>query len=429
MSKKPILKICIFGKQGVGKTSIIQAFLKEMEEKTGTIVEKKEISDKVGVNFYKVENFKVKGRYVNLQLWNFVGDDEYKFLLKKYVKGAAGGIFVYDITDRTSVENIGEWLAEFRKGKRNNENIPILMVGNKVDQEEKRKITKKEASNLMYYRMYSHVECSAENGKNIEEIFKLITSKILETSIFDSLREVFETELTFKILIQLKAHGELSSSELVNKLKVSKATVSRNTRKLVNLDLINSYEKEDEIQPGKIKRKYYALNEKLGDSSKEIIFPSTVSDLEAFWEDIYDLYRNKSFVFKTLNYISNALLHGIETPKFMLNRIDLALTGSNNKGHKFLAEQLDFWVEIIKKNSFDYHFLNEKQFSQVQSLKKEFNSKIENILKDDDDTEKRYFHANLTYPILDFVDYWDSIGDYLLQQKFGRRISKIFLNK
>ena len=55
-----------------------------------------------------------------MQLWDFGGQERFRFLLSKYV----------DLTNPTSIENANEWMELVRKY---NDNLPIILVGTKYD--------------------------------------------------------------------------------------------------------------------------------------------------------------------------------------------------------------------------------------------------------------------------------------------------------
>ena len=55
----------------------------------------------------------------------------------------AGAFLVYDITERKTFQHLKLWLDEIKKGS-NNSNIEIVLIGNKKDLEERRKVTSEE---------------------------------------------------------------------------------------------------------------------------------------------------------------------------------------------------------------------------------------------------------------------------------------------
>ncbi len=159
-----MFKVCIFGDGGVGKTTLVNRYL------TGVFKSDSQIT--IGVDFH-VKKIEIDGKRVSLQIWDFAGEDRFRFLMPSYSIGSSGGIFMFDITRYTSLKNFEDWLAIFKKGNQNQElRIPIIMVGGKLDLEYKRAVSNEEAFKLAKENnLSSYIECSAKSGQNIEDIF------------------------------------------------------------------------------------------------------------------------------------------------------------------------------------------------------------------------------------------------------------------
>ncbi|MFX1256964.1 MAG: Rab family GTPase [Promethearchaeota archaeon] len=157
-------KIIIFGNGGVGKTTLVNRYL--------TGVYDGNLRFTIGVDFY-IKMIKVDGIKITLQIWDFAGEDRFRFLLPSYANGAAGGIFMYDITRFTSLKNIDEWFSVFKNSFNENDiDIPIIMVGGKLDLEFARSVFRKDAIEIAKkQKIHNHIECSSKTGENVEEIF------------------------------------------------------------------------------------------------------------------------------------------------------------------------------------------------------------------------------------------------------------------
>ena len=135
MQKSSVFKICVFGNSGVGKSTLICNHFKEISIESLGISSK----DAIGAVFYQ-GTLIVDGIKVILHIWEISGQDRFQDLFKKHIKGVAGGIFIYDITDELSLKNAKDMIKSIRRSKII-ANLPILMVGNKADLEEDRKIS------------------------------------------------------------------------------------------------------------------------------------------------------------------------------------------------------------------------------------------------------------------------------------------------
>jgi len=73
-------KLCIFGDGGVGKTTLTERYL------MGLFTEDTKMT--LGTNFYQ-KNIVVKGLLVNLQIWDFGGEEQFRTLFPNYIRGSA----------------------------------------------------------------------------------------------------------------------------------------------------------------------------------------------------------------------------------------------------------------------------------------------------------------------------------------------------
>ncbi len=168
-----MFKICLFGDGGVGKTTLLGRYLTGLFKSNQTIT--------IGVDFH-VKKIEVDGKIVLLQIWDFAGEARFRFLLPSYVLGASGGIFMYDITRYSSLKNFPEWINIFKNGfvGAKDKPLPVIMVGGKLDLSFKRAVPSKEAFDLAKSnKLFGYIECSAKDGRNIEDIFTEIAKLML----------------------------------------------------------------------------------------------------------------------------------------------------------------------------------------------------------------------------------------------------------
>lgn len=162
-------KICVFGDSAVGKTSLVDRFLtNEFHENIQAT-----LGATIHIKFIELENGKI-----TLQIWDFGGHKNFMFLIPSYSRGTSGAVFMFDLTKHKSLENLKDWLVEFSKVSRN---IPLILVGNKLDLEQERICTKKEALNTMKsYNFVNYIESSAKTGENIQMVFDSLVLEILK---------------------------------------------------------------------------------------------------------------------------------------------------------------------------------------------------------------------------------------------------------
>ncbi|XP_073699743.1 RAB11B, member RAS oncogene family, a [Garra rufa] len=93
-----------------------------------------------------------------------------------YYRGAVGALLVYDIAKHLTYENVERWLKELRDHADNN--IVIMLVGNKSDLRHLRAVPTDEARAFAEKNSLSFIETSALDSTNVEEAFKNILTEI-----------------------------------------------------------------------------------------------------------------------------------------------------------------------------------------------------------------------------------------------------------
>ena len=167
-----IFKIVIIGDSGVGKTNLISRYLKNDF--------KPETKATIGVEFSDKE-YIYKNKNIKIQIWDTAGQERYRSLTSMYYKGAKGAIFVYDISSKNSFENIDKWLIEMKKTA--DENIKIILIGNKCDLIEKREVKEDDGKIKAKDLNVPFMETSALNCINVEKAFNFLIEEIANLEI------------------------------------------------------------------------------------------------------------------------------------------------------------------------------------------------------------------------------------------------------
>ena len=116
-----------------------------------------------------------------MQIWDTAGQERFKNITASYYRGGNGVLVVYDITDRDSFENLNSWLIEIEKNA--NKNVYKLLIGNKSDLEEKRKVTFQEGKDFATSNGMQFIETSAKTASKVQEAFELLTQEIIKASV------------------------------------------------------------------------------------------------------------------------------------------------------------------------------------------------------------------------------------------------------
>ena len=159
----------MLGDASVGKTSLTLRYI------SGYFLEDLKLT--IGVDFYS-KTTKFRNKKVKLQIWDFGGEERFRFLLHQYCKGANAAFFLFDITNRLSLEHLPDWTSIIREHAGD---IPVMLIGSKLDLEKYRVVPRDEGIlAAKKYNLSSFVELSSKTGQNVERAFDVITEILFE---------------------------------------------------------------------------------------------------------------------------------------------------------------------------------------------------------------------------------------------------------
>ena len=161
----PEFKLVLVGDGGVGKTTFVKRHL------TGEF-EKKYIAT-LGVEVHPMPFFTSHGKIL-FNVWDTAGQEKLGGLRDGYYIGGNCGIIMFDVCSRITYSNVPKW---FKDLTRVCENIPIVLVGNKVDVKDRKvkakQITFHRKKNLQYY------DISAKSNYQFEKPFVWLLRRLV----------------------------------------------------------------------------------------------------------------------------------------------------------------------------------------------------------------------------------------------------------
>ncbi|CAH2048924.1 unnamed protein product, partial [Iphiclides podalirius] len=172
MSKKPaaqptLHKVIMVGSGGVGKSALTlqfmyDEFVEDYEPTKADSYRKKVVLD---------------GEEVQIDILDTAGQEDYAAIRDNYFRSGEGFLCVFSITEPESFDATQEFREQILRVK-NDENIPFLLVGNKSDLGEKRRVPLDACRERAHAWQVPYVETSAKTRDNVDKVF------------FDLMREI-----------------------------------------------------------------------------------------------------------------------------------------------------------------------------------------------------------------------------------------------
>ena len=325
-------KFIIVGDKAVGKSSIVRRFV---ENKFSL-----DYRSTLGLNVLS-HSMNFYGNEVNFMLWDLGGQAYFQRFRKTYYMGAQAAFIVFDVCERDSFRNVTAWYNELEEFL-DNKNIPIVIVGNKIDLSNQRVIQYKEGIELVDTLSrknsegdFSYIETSALTGENIGDAFNLISYHYITKS-----KEREEQKLRVALMDQINF--------ILNKNKKLEITfITENpfwSPGLQILNEINSLCECDKIIDNKEKRLYQYSN---GLLIKNFLFDSIdVAESDGVFV-IFDA-RNKEHIDPKWREVVIDIINNLQENKVILIGVRV-------------SEEID-WSDIMEE--FDVsEYLEEKMVS------------------------------------------------------------------
>lgn len=166
---EPKFKIVILGDTCVGKSCILMRFVKNsmLHNHLSTI----------GIDSSTKTINTERGKAI-LQIWDTAGQDKFRSISQSYIRNGDAIILVYDITSDDTFQHVTTWMDAIHNMAK--KDIPIILVGNKIDMESERRITTEEGQKLAERYNLLFKEVSAMNGIGIADAFTMLTMEIFD---------------------------------------------------------------------------------------------------------------------------------------------------------------------------------------------------------------------------------------------------------
>ena len=168
------IQLIMIGVSGVGKTSLIRRY-------TNNIFNTNHL-ETIGIEFFNKEE-RINDQIIQIKLWDTAGQEIFHSLTKNFYRKADGIIIVYDITNKESFERIQDWVKSVYDNTDTYKEIQMIIVGNKIDLEERREVSKEEGLKIGKYFEIDFFEASAKNAEGVRNFMIKIIEDILNNKV------------------------------------------------------------------------------------------------------------------------------------------------------------------------------------------------------------------------------------------------------
>ncbi|XP_073492584.1 ras-related protein Rab-26 isoform X2 [Aquarana catesbeiana] len=131
---------------------------------------------------YNLENkvLNVDGVKVKLQIWDTAGQERFRSVTHAYYRDAHALLLLYDVTNKSSFDNIKAWLTEINEYAQ--KDVVIMLLGNKVDSTHERVVKMEDGERLAKEYSVPFMETSAKSGLNVDLAFMAIAKELKHRS-------------------------------------------------------------------------------------------------------------------------------------------------------------------------------------------------------------------------------------------------------
>ena len=169
MSQTNIFKVITAGDGAVGKTTLLHRYV------DGKFVFNTQMT--LGVEIF-TKSVDIGEKTIMLQLWDYGGQPQFRFMLDSYSLGCRGAFLMFDLTRYITIESIEEWVNICRSDK---PDIPILLIGTKLDLVEDVMVADDIALEIKEkYGFIDYLKTSSKTGENVNKAFDILVKNILK---------------------------------------------------------------------------------------------------------------------------------------------------------------------------------------------------------------------------------------------------------
>ncbi|CEG57290.1 GTP-binding protein [Legionella fallonii] len=173
-------KILILGDRAVGKTTLLQKFVNELDPDCYYAT--------CGVD-QKLNSLRIFNKQINLKIWDATGDPTLWNLVKRYLPDTNSALICFDVTNPFSLNNVRAYVEKLREVQ---PNVPIMLIGCKSDLTHRRMVSVVQAQQMAQQLGIAYLETSGLKKNNVDETFIQITQRMYFAVMLHNIRPTLE---------------------------------------------------------------------------------------------------------------------------------------------------------------------------------------------------------------------------------------------
>ena len=169
MSYDYLFKLIVIGDPGVGKTAILNRLTQKKVPSA--------YRPTIGLDFATKSTLFRNRFIVKSHIWDTAGQENFGPVIASYYRGIAGAVIVFDVTNRGSFDRVTHWLAELESKNDSDTDIPVMLLGNKIDKA-CRQVSEEEGTAYAQEHNMLYTETSATRSDNIPRFYDKLVGTI-----------------------------------------------------------------------------------------------------------------------------------------------------------------------------------------------------------------------------------------------------------
>ena len=168
-----LLRLILVGDCGTGKTTILNSYI---NLRKGIVVN----DPTIGIDFASRIIELQDGRRIKLQCWDTAGQEKFRCIVRSYFRGISCCLLTFDVTSRSSFNNLDRWLRDIRDNKTcRDHDHPILLIGTKIDLAG-RQVGREEAKIYANQQDLFYIELNALSCETLDMAMKQLVAHVID---------------------------------------------------------------------------------------------------------------------------------------------------------------------------------------------------------------------------------------------------------